>query len=211
LAGLIGWHSGGCVQGKRIRFQISQCVWLADVKTVECAEGLVSHVAQRWTNNEEWDRNQLLNPRYGIFRWDELPRGRRASAVAVLKQLGRNEPMDLRNLVEPLLLRVEDFLAAWHAIAQSSGHDAIEPGRQLAVDDSAWLTVTRASIASGATKPEITKAANKGELRSNGKKGHQRRICKAGLTEWQLHRATIRDRVETDATVKRKLRRAEGD
>jgi hypothetical protein len=72
-----------------------------------------------------------------------------------------------------------------------------------------WLTVTQAAKASGARKDEITRAANANEIATNGQTGHKRRIDAASLSKWQLKRVERPERIETDATVRAKLRRAE--
>jgi hypothetical protein len=63
-----------------------------------------------------------------------------------------------------------------------------------------WLTVSRAATASGCERWRISRAADEGELRTNGERGHRRRIDPASLCEWMIRRAE-EPRQETDAQV----------
>jgi hypothetical protein len=72
-----------------------------------------------------------------------------------------------------------------------------------------WLTVSDAAKASGCTAAQISGAVRDGRLKSNGKKGRERRIDAADLTLWQLRRSNREGYVESDATVAKRLKRAQ--
>jgi hypothetical protein len=76
---------------------------------------------------------------------------------------------------------------------------------------SEWLTVSDAAKASGCTSAQISGAVRDGQLQSNGEKGRKRRIKAADLALWQLRRAKREGVVESDATVEKKLRRAQDE
>jgi hypothetical protein len=66
--------------------------------------------------------------------------------------------------------------------------------------------VTEAAKAAGCSRGEISRAAGNRSLKSNGKKGKARRIDAAGLAMWQLRRAERKEPVESQQTVRRKLK-----
>ncbi len=84
-------------------------------------------------DDEECERLRLLNPRFGLLRNDELPIGERSSAVADIRQLLEGEPIDLGDLVEPLLPRMQKFLAVWRTIVQESDSDPVDPNVKSAI------------------------------------------------------------------------------
>jgi hypothetical protein len=73
-----------------------------------------------------------------------------------------------------------------------------------------WLTVSDAARASGCTPAQISGAVRDNRLRSNGKHRRERRIDAADLTIWQLKRAGRWDAVESEATVEKAMKRAQG-
>jgi hypothetical protein len=71
-----------------------------------------------------------------------------------------------------------------------------------------WLSLAEAERLSGINQGTISKAVENGELISNGSKGKgKRKVDSADFNRWCLARSEKPQRVETNAEVKRKLRR----
>jgi hypothetical protein len=133
LGWYVGWHEqGGYLLSKSGEYLFTPRIWIADTEAT-CAHDLVNDLTKLPSaNDEERERRQAFNPRFGLVFCAELSRGEQASALAEIQQLWSNEPMDWADLIRPLLPRVKRFLDAWRVVAQPTATDAIASGDQVA-------------------------------------------------------------------------------
>jgi hypothetical protein len=142
MASYIGWHEvGGYIARNDGEYLFTPKVWIAELVSVECATYLVKELTElQPADDNERERIQVFNPKYGWSRCDSLNRGEQASILAAIQQLWSKEPMYWADVVRPLLPRIARLLNAWQSVESSTEADSVETEAPLADERHGFVT-----------------------------------------------------------------------